>query len=351
MLNNLRRIALLLVVLLLIAVPCAAGIAPKNIILFIGDGMGFGQVTATGYECAARNRELALTNPANNLVTDSAAGATALATGVKTTNGTIALDPEGKRLRTILEAAREMGKSTGVVTTDNITGATPAAFYAHVRTRGQQEDIAAQLISARVNVALGSGKSRFVPKTTEEPGREDGRDILADAKKRGYDVVFTGESLKSSGSDRIIGLFSDETFPTLAEMTSTAISVLSRNRKGFFLMSESSRIDGGGHGNDQKRVVQGVLDLDEALSAALKFAKAEGGTLIIVTADHETGGMAVQNPDAGNSAFTSQWTGKGHTANMVPIYAYGPGSEEFSGTRDNTEIAKICAGLWRLKLN
>ena len=256
--------------------------------------------------------------------------------------------PEGKPLQTVLEVARERGKSTGIVTTDSVTGATPAAFYAHVKNRGQQEDISGQIVASRIDVALGmGGMNRFVPKTEGQDGREDGRDLTADAKKRGYDVAFTLDEMNASSSDRILGLFAGDNVPTLEEMTAKAISVLSKNPRGFFLMSESSRIDGGGHGNDQVRVVNGTLELDDALMAALEFAKADGNTLIVVTADHETGGMAVQNPNEDHPAFCSQWTSKGHSATMVPIYAYGPGAGLFTGTHDNTYIGETLRKLSR----
>lgn len=358
MLYKNRLATLLLVFLLLLTMPCLAANAPKNIIFFIGDGMGVGQVTGTHYESATMGRTLVLnsmpitgfllTNSLNGLVTDSAAGGTALATGYKTNNGMISMCPEGKSLQTVLEVARERGKSTGIVTTDSVTGATPATFYAHVKNRGQQEDIAGQLVASRVNVALGmGGTNRFVPKTEGQDGREDGRDLTADAKKRGYDVALTLDEMKASSSDRILGLFAGENVPTLEEMTTKAIALLSKNPRGFFLMNESSRIDGGGHGNDQVRVVNGTLELDDALRAALEFAKADGNTLIVVTADHETGGMAIQNPNEDHPTFCSKWTSKGHSANMVPIYAYGPGAELFTGTRDNTYIGETLRKLSR----
>lgn len=349
-----------MLVLLLAASCCLASSTPKNIILLIGDGMGMGAITA------ARCRDLgpdgrlvmdsmpvtglALTHSASGLVTDSAASGTALACGVKTKNGMIGQDPSGARLRSILEAARDMGKSTGVVTTDALVGATPAAFYAHVENRGQGDDIAAQVLSSRVQVAFGGGRSRFVPKTDSQDGRADGRDLLDDARKRGYDVVGSTEELRQSTSDRVLGLFADASNPSLDELTAKAISVLNRNQKGFFLMVESSWPDGGGHSNNVDLSVKGVRALDAALREALDLAEADGETLVVVTADHETGGLAVQNPDEKNPGVKPQWTGGGHTGNMVAIYAYGPGSERFAGTLDNTDIPRRFAELWRVKL-
>ncbi|NLB55849.1 MAG: alkaline phosphatase, partial [Lentisphaerae bacterium] len=236
-LHYLRRLALVLAIVLLISLPCAAAPAPKNIILLIGDGMGFGQLTAAFHEYEAKGQSLVLssmpvagfsvTRSASSLVTDSAAGATALSSGSRTNNGVIALTPDGKQLKTILEIARDMGKSTGLTTTDRITGATPSGFVAHVKNRGMGEEIAGQIVASRINIAFGYENRFFVP----EDGRKDGRDITVDAKKRGFDVVSSKEAMDKSNSDRILGLF--KTLPTLEEMTAKAISVLNRNSKGF----------------------------------------------------------------------------------------------------------------------
>ena len=357
----LRRIAILLTLVILAASCGFASQTPKSIVLIIGDGMGIGAITAA--RCAGPGPDgrlvmdsmpvtgFLLTHSANALVTDSAAAATALATGVKTNNGMISMTPDGARLRTILEVARELGKSTGVVTTDGLVAATPAAFYAHVHNRGQGDDIAAQVVPSRINVAFGGGRGSFVSKTETEGGRADGRDMLAEARKRGYDVVGNAEEMHESKSDRIIGLFAESSNPSLADMTAKAIAVLSRNPHGFFLTIEHSWPDKGGHGNNRDQVVKGVLELDAALRKALDFAESDDQTLIVVTADHETGGLAVQNPDDKNPFFKPQWTGGGHTGNMVALYAFGPGSERFSGTHDNTDIPRIFAEFWDAKLN
>ena len=356
-----RRLALIFVVFALAASSCLAASVPKNIILLIGDGMGVGAITAARCAGPGPNGRLlmdgmpvtgfALTHPVDALVTDSAASGTALATGVKTKNGMIGQDPKGAPLLSILEAARDMGKSTGVVTTDAIVGATPAAFYAHVENRKQGDDIAAQVLPARMNIAFGGGRSRFIPKTDSQDGRKDGRDLLDEARKRGYDVVTTPEELRKAAGDRILGLFDDSSNPALDELTAKTLSVLNRNPKGFFVMVESSWPDGGGHANNAELVVKGVRALDAALGKALELAKSDGQTLVVVTADHDTGGLAIQDSDDKNPGFKPQWTGGGHTGNMVAVYAFGPGSERFAGTLDNTEIPKIFAELWGVKLN
>ena len=183
------------------------------------------------------------------------------------------------------------------------------------------------------------------------------RNLLDDAKKQGYNVVDSAEGMAGSTSRRLIGLFapnimtSDRPEPTVAEMTAKAISTLSGNTKGFFMMSEGGKIDTMGHANDAGGMVKETLMFDDAVRSALDFAKKDGHTLVVVTADHDTGGLAVQDPSKDRPKFTPGWVSKGHDRNMVPIYAYGPGAENFTGTHDNTEIPRIMAKLWGQKLN
>ncbi|MEN6416535.1 MAG: alkaline phosphatase [Armatimonadota bacterium] len=361
-----RSTALLAVILFLLSLSCFAGESPRNIILLIGDGMGIGAITAA--RCAGPGPDgklamdtmpvigLAKTQSAKNLVTDSAAAATALATGVKTTNGSISVDPSGNRLRTILEAAEELGKSTGIVSTKFITDATPAAFVSHVAGRDQREDIAAQMIVSRADVILGGGRKDFVPKTDTGEGRVDDRDLLAEAAKIGFAIVNSRENMLASASDKLIGLFAPDIMqtqspePTIREMTLRAISSLCKNDKGFFLMSEGGKIDSCEHANNIAGCVKETLDFDEAVSSVLDFARKRGDTLVIVTADHETGGLAVLDADADNPKLKAGWLWGGHTGNMVPIFAEGPGSELFAGVHDNTEIPRLFAGLWGSKI-
>ncbi|MGB9620005.1 MAG: alkaline phosphatase, partial [Armatimonadota bacterium] len=299
---------------------------------------------------------LSLTHSANALVTDSAAGGTALATGVKTTNGTISQSPDGKPLRSILELARGLGKSAGIISTKFITDATPAVFVAHVARRSQREDIAAQMIESGAEVILGGGKEDFVGKSAGG-SRSDDRNLLDEAAKLGYDVLETADALNASTSGHILGLFAPSSMtsqrpePTIAEMTTKAISVLARNKKGFFLMAEGAKIDSEAHANNAAGVVRELLMFDDAVKAAIDFAKKDGSTLVVVTADHDTGGMSAQEPNQENPKFSAGWTSGGHSGNMVPIYALGPGAELFTGTHDNTDIPRIMAKLWGATLN
>lgn len=326
--------------------------------------MGIGAVTAA--RCAAPRQRLivdsmpitgfSITHPSGNVVTDSAAGATALSTGTKTTNGRIATNPQDKRLTTILELAEKNGKSTGLISTKFITDATPAAFCTHAASRKQLTEIAEQMMQSGTDVILGGGKKYFIPTSEEGGAREDGKNLLSEAQKKGYDIFDTADGLKNSKSQKMIGLFAldslttQEPEPTLAEMTSAAISKLGNNGKGFFLMCEGGQIDSYAHGNNLDGVIKQTLLFNDAISIALKYAQSHKDTLVVVTADHETGGLGVQDPGSDGAKVGAGWVGNGHTGNMVPIYAFGPGAELFSGTHQNIEIPKTFAKLWKVEM-
>ena len=351
--SSTRRLTLALL-LLFSVVAIEARPRARNIIFIIGDGMGIGAVTAARCAGPGANGQLVLdtmpvtglvkTHPADKLVTDSAASGTALATGCKTDNGCISIDPGGRVLPTILELAGKLGKSSGVITTDTVTSATPAVFYAHVDSRAREEDIALQLVESRVAVAMGSGRRYFA---AGPDGRKDRLDVQARARGNGFDVLFDAPELAASRGKRLLCLFSfDDTGPRLEAMLEKTLGTLAQNRRGFFVMAESCLPDKGGHKNDIAMSLRGVNELENALRCALRFAARDRRTLVVVTADHDTGGLAVQNGDERNPRFTPIWVDGHHTGNMVAIYAYGPGAEKFSGTHDNTDIPKIFASLW-----
>jgi len=320
--------------------------APKNIILFIGDGMGPSQVTAGKVAKGTLEMErcpvtaLVTTWAANSLVTDSAASGTALATGVKTGNGMIAQDMEGNRLKTVLEFAEEKNKATGLVATSTITHATPASFAAHVPSRKQYEEIAQQLAASEVDVLFAGGLIHFSP--TNAPS------CLPELEAK-MTVAKTTEEFRALGTPKKAAallypahppLAADREIP-LAELTAKAIEILSQDKDGFFLMVEGSQIDWMGHNNDGSNLVTEVVDFDDAVGAGLDFAEADGETLVIVTADHETGGFgllggSIENQTVNKTGFVHG----GHTASMVPLFAFGPGSEAFGGIQDNTDIGK-----------
>jgi len=290
-------------VFLLLSLLVVGLLAVKNVIFLIGDGMGLAHVTLTSYfvgkplEMMKMSYSgLAYTYSANSFVTDSAAAGTALATGYKTFNGMLGMTPDGKPVMTLFEAAKKVGKATGVITTTRVTHATPAAFYAHVKDRDEEKEIARQLVvGTTIDVAFGGGMKHF----SEE--------LLEKAKANGFTVVTTREELLNldpSAVKRVLGIFArshlsyyvdGEDRPSLAEMTGKAIEILSKNEEGFFLMVEGGRIDHAAHGNDVVAMIYDTIEFDEAVKVALEFAKKDGDTLVVVTADHETGGLGLSN--------------------------------------------------------
>ncbi|HIJ64455.1 MAG TPA: alkaline phosphatase [Candidatus Hydrogenedentes bacterium] len=328
---------------------------PRNIILFIGDGMGVSHVTAAKIVEGELNLErfntmgLLTTHSQNAFVTDSAAAGTALATGLKTNNGAISVSPGGEPLKTALEYAEENGKTTGLVVSCSVTHATPAAFAAHVDNRGNQDIIAEHIAASGVDVLFGGGRAYFAPKSARRSNRSDEKNLLLDLEKR-MDVIRSRRKFKRLGDvASVAGLFAAEhppqaekRKPKLPELTRKAVEILSKNKDGFFLMVEGSQIDWGGHNNDQDYIVSETIDFDEAVGVGLDFAEADGRTLVIVTSDHETGGFALHDGSVKEKKVTaSGFTSKGHTAAMVPIFAYGPGSAAFGGIGDNTRVGQL----------
>ncbi len=322
---------------------------PKNVILLIGDGMGLSQisyalVTATDRMNFERFKIVGLsrTEASDHKITDSAAGATALSCGKKTYNGAIAVDDDKRPIKTILEIAEENGLSTGMVATCAITHATPASFIAHQPSRNMSEEIAADFLKTDIDLFIGGGLNHFTKRT-------DGRDLTKELKSNGYTVVTDQQSLWSSGqSEKIAGLINPKHLESiqngrgdyLPKATQFAIDHLSKSKKGFFLMVEGSQIDWGGHANDAEYIRQELMDFDKALAVALVFAEKDGNTLVIVTADHETGGFALSGneDDKTQSEIVPSFTTKNHTGTMVPVFAYGPGAEAFGGIYENTAI-------------
>ncbi len=352
-----NRGALLLVIG--IAVAAAAQLSqareyetPENIILFIGDGMGVAHVTAAKIVRGSLHIErlrtggFVMTHAGNELITDSAAGGTAMATGHKTYNGAISVSPGGEPLKTVLEYAEEAGKSTGLVVTCSITHATPAVFAAHAINWNMHCEIAAQMASSGVDVLIGGGWAYFIPREIEGSKREDGRNLLDELRAR-MDVALSVEEFRALGDvERLAAFFAPRHPPavgeravSLAELTAKAIHTLERDVDGFFLMVEGSQIDWAGHDNDSDGILTEMIDFDEAIGVGMDFAERDGGTLVIVTADHETGGFAVHAGSLADSTVTE--TTGGHTAEMVPLFAYGPGAAALGGVLDNTDIGRI----------
>ena len=322
----------------------ALGAEAKNVILLIGDGMGPQSVGLAIYYnrfingpgkllnmerlMAAGNTGYCLTYQYGTAVTDSASAATALAAGVKTRDAIIGKDPNGRSMKTLVDLARQIGKSAGVISNTRITHATPAAFYANIIHRDMENEIAAQLIErGDLNVAFSGGAQHFIPagiKTEEHPDlkgidkkagwgaskRKDNRDLIGEAKNKGYTLVANDVelwSLEARKTEKVLGLFSASGFPsaidrqphhqtgvpTLSQMTERALGVLNKNPKGFFLMVEGGQVDWVAHGNDVVSVLHEMLEFDQTIGLVMSFAESSPDTLIVVTADHDTGGLAI----------------------------------------------------------
>ncbi|MFY0684403.1 MAG: alkaline phosphatase [Balneola sp.] len=333
----------------------------KNVILLIGDGTGIAQISsgqlslvgADGYLNLQRMPVTGIikTQSSNSLITDSAAGATAYSCGMKTDNGMIAYLPDGKHCKTLLELAEEKGLSTGLVATSTITHATPASFAAHVRSRNNEAGIADDYVDSGVEVFLGGGREFFIPQDQEGSSREDDRNLVEEFENQGYEFLTTAEEMKNSTSKKVLGLFADSGMesenrtPTLSEMTTSALSKLNTNEKGFFLMVEGSQIDWASHANNAEYAIREIKDFDDAVKTALDFAEDDGETLVILTADHETGGMTMMNSSDDPKKLRVHWVTDYHTALPVPLMAYGPQAIQFSGWNDNTDIGIKIAEL------
>ncbi len=329
---------------------------PKNIILMIGDGMGISQITAGMYRNGnklelERCKVIGLikTNSKKELITDSSAGATAFATGKKTRNGMISQAMEDSSdYKTFVEYAEEHKKATGIVVTSTVTHATPASFYAHYPRRyDANEPISAQFIQSGVEVLIGGGKRYFET-------RSDDRNLLNELATVGYTIIdsLTPE-FNTKEIEKMVCLYAptqpgklvytegDEApsrGPVLPLATEKAIEVLKKDTNGFFMMVEGSQIDWGGHNNDSEYIINEMLDFNQTIKKVLDFAEKDGETLVIITADHETGGYAIIDGKMDGSQMTGGFSTKHHSASMIPVFAFGKGAEKFSGIYDNTAI-------------
>lgn len=281
----------------------------------------------------------------DNLVTDSAAGATAFSCGVKTYNSAIGLDDAFRPCRTLFEKAKAEGLATGLVVTTTVVHATPAAFYAHQKYRLLYEQIASDLVDKEsVDFFVGGGKKYF------ENRASDGRNLYKELQRKGYAI----SDYFSTDIDRVqpdftkrFGFFTANNDPLPVEQgrdylpyaTKLATNFLKQYNgdKGFLLLVEGSQIDWAGHSNNGDMLINELLDFDRAIGEALRFAIADGNTLVIVTGDHETGGLAI-NPKSSLKRLKLAFTLRDHTAALVPVYAFGPQAEQFSGIYENTAI-------------
>lgn len=323
----------------------------KNVILMVGDGMGITQITA-GMIVSENKLHLERfkyiglhkSHSSDNLITDSAAGATAFASGVKTYNGAIGVDPKKKPVKTILEECEKHDMATGLVTTSTIVHATPASFISHQPSRKMYEEIAADFLNTEIDFFIGGGKKYFDRRESDE------RNISEELEKKDYYVSnYFDENLSDikfnpkknfayfTADDDPLPVASGRDYLYGASRISTNFLKAHSRGEGFFLMIEGAQIDWGGHANDANYIITEMLDFDRSIGAVLDWAKKDGETLVIVTADHETGGFAV-NIGSTQDSLVTEFTTDYHTAEMIPVFAYGPGAELFSGIYENTEI-------------
>lgn len=317
----------------------------KNIIFMIGDGMGYEQISAA-WVCNGGKLNLdnmskigiQRTYSANKLVTDSAAAGTALATGHKTNNGMVAMTPDTVAVKSLAEEAMEKGKRAGLAVTCRVNDATPAVFLSHSETRKNQEDIVEQMAGSGVYFLSGGGYKFW-------RDREDGKDITEVVKAKGYSYVETKEDLMAVEEGPVVALMdSYELQPALDRGDILPASVtkaleLLDNKKGFFLMIEGSMIDDGGHDNKAGHTMEEVFDFDRTLGIVLEWARKDGETLVVVTGDHATGGMTLLGGSIEDKRIRVNYSTTGHNGIFLPVFAWGPHSEDFVGVYENTELS------------
>ncbi|MGM0607185.1 MAG: alkaline phosphatase [Candidatus Muiribacteriota bacterium] len=413
---------------LLISVTVFSDSQAKNVIILIGDGMSYSTNTLAR---VINDGQLSMdefpvtgsitTHSKNHLITDSAAAGTAISTGHKTANGLVGVLPDGTKLKNLTEAAQELGKKTGIVTTTTISHATPGSFSAHIPNRGHQYDIAKQQMQSGIDILMGGGMRYF-------------KELLDDAEKKGYDVVKNRSELVKTTNTKVLGIFEEFHLnydldrelgePSLALMVRKSIDLLDEDDNGFFLMVEGGRIDHAGHSNDPVGAIYDTFAFDRAVKEALDYGRRNKDTLVVVLSDHETGGLVLgrdgynykpevikgfrYTPDkimgmldeafvdlkeklelytdydwkddiideimelkdtkrptrwseGGlatalfvrliNSEANIDWTTNDHAGGEVPVFAFGPQAEIFTGTYDNTDIPKKISAVAGLSLD
>jgi alkaline phosphatase len=324
---------------------------PKNVILIIGDGMGLAHV---GFAMHASKKPLVLekfpviglqkTHSLTHLVTDSGASATAMSCGEKTYNSAIGMAKDTTPCTNLMELAHAAGKKTGIVVTSSLVHATPAAFVAHQKFRGFREAIASDYVSGNLDYVVGGGLMYFIDRFTDD------RNLWDELETKGY-LVTDYQHMSFTHFTKIVPekviYFTANMEPDkhldgrmyFPRAVAHGMEVLEKTgNEGFFMMVEGSQIDYAGHENNTTYLLAEMRDFNEMLAKVLAFAEQDGETLVIVTSDHTTGGLYIDGGKPGKMNVKSSFTTTRHTADMVPVYAFGPGAELFSGIYDNTEI-------------
>lgn len=320
----------------------------KNVILMIGDGMSLMHVytawTANRGKLWLENAQatgLSKTWAVKKLVTDSGSGGTSLATGVKTVYHAVGVDPEGKPLTSLVDVAKELGKDAGMAVTCRLWDATPCDFCCHNIDRDKEEELVGDYPTSGVDFVFGGGAQKFT-------NRKDGRDIFKELQKKGYHVSRTLDDFFAyDKNSRIFAVPYDKDTPLpdergdlLARASMKGISLMNQNKNGFFMMIEGSQLDDYGHFNQLDLLMKETLDFDQTLGEVMKWAAKDGETLVVVTADHETGGLTLVNGNKDEGRVECCFSTKDHSGAMVPVYAFGPGAENFTGIFENTDVFK-----------
>ena len=327
----------------------------KNVILMIGDGMSLAHMytawTANRGQLWLENAQytgLSKTWCTNRLVCDSGSGGTALATGQKTCYHAVGTDPQGNPLTTLCDLAKAKGKSAGIAVTCRLWDATPCDFSCHNLDRDKEQELIGDYPTSGLDYAFGGGAKYFT-------NRADGRDIFKELEANGYHVSRTWDDLAAWKSGKVFAVpydvdtpLPDERGDLLARASLKGIELLNQNRNGFFMMVEGSQLDDYGHFNQLDLLMKETLDFDHTIGKMMKWAAQDGETLVVVTADHETGGLTLVDGNKGEGKVTCCFSTKSHSGVMVPVYAFGPGSEQFSGIMENTDIFKKIKALMKL---
>lgn len=307
----------------------------KNIIFIIGDGMGPNQMSLVpspnNFE-RSHSIGFSKTYSASHRVTDSAAGGTALACGIKTNNGVLGMNADSVPFTSIMYELSQSGFATGEVASCRITHATPAAFYAHQINRGMDAEILSDLYKNGPDVFVAGGNKLLVP------------DSLTQA---GYQVTYSLDSMANIESGKVACILAEEDMPTspmrgdtIAQGVMQTLRLLEKNEQGFFLMIEGSQIDWAGHGNEGERLRAEMLDINRVIGVCMDYADTHPGTLVFITADHETGGLSLPGQDLKPTFSTGD-----HSGVHVPFYAYGTGANKLTGIHENTDFKAILLSL------
>lgn len=322
----------------------------KNVILMIGDGMSLMHIQAA-WTCNrghlwlenAQATGLSKTPASNRLITDSGSGGTSLATGYKTIYHAVGVDADGKPLTSLCTLAKTKGKDAGIAVTCRLWDATPCDFCCHNIDRNNEQDLVADYLDSNIDYAFGGGAKYFEHRT-------DGRNIFNELKSKGYHISRTWEDLQKWQKGKVFCVpydvdtpLPDERGNLLARAALKGMNLMNQNKNGFFMMIEGSQLDDYGHFNQLDMLMKETLDFDRTVGEVMKWAAKDGQALVVITADHETGGMTVHGGNLESGTVVCNFSTKDHSGTMVPVYAFGPGSEQFTGFMDNTDI------FWKIK--